>query len=173
MAPTKWNAEVYQAVALAAWDAAKLTTEQQDNIVEKLNGMGYTTITREGMRQHFQKKLRAEHAAASGSSPSVPAPTAPAPTAPASAATASTALAPSRGRGGARGRGRGRGGSRATKRKAPAHGTEGDDDELDKKRVKKELPAPKTGKKEDDEAKGKNSSSKDKYTKSFFAEDDI
>ncbi|KAI1479433.1 hypothetical protein K445DRAFT_25034 [Daldinia sp. EC12] len=68
-----WSLEVYRDFSRAAWEVAKLTTEQKAEIVEKLGKMGYE-ITPNALRQHFQKMIRDDKAAsqqtATPSSPS-------------------------------------------------------------------------------------------------------
>ncbi|KAI0850133.1 hypothetical protein F5Y00DRAFT_260865 [Daldinia vernicosa] len=131
-----WSLEAYRDFSRIAWDVAKLTAEQKEQILHKLNSVGYG-FTGEAMRQHFQKMIRDEKAesqqnGASGSSPEA--------NQPATKGKAAAKLRPARG-------------TRAgTKRKTKAPVS--DDEENDEKKpVKKRTKKGKTSLKleEDDE----------------------
>ncbi|KAI8963421.1 hypothetical protein F5Y11DRAFT_151963 [Daldinia sp. FL1419] len=58
-----WTLEVYRDFSMAVWEEGNLTMKQKNKVLEKLKQRGYE-ITWQAMRQHFQKYIRDEKAAA-------------------------------------------------------------------------------------------------------------
>ncbi|KAL7624397.1 hypothetical protein AAE478_005961 [Parahypoxylon ruwenzoriense] len=56
----RWGSDLYLDIARATWEAARLSSEQVDRIMDKLREKGHT-FTREALRQHFQKLKRKEN----------------------------------------------------------------------------------------------------------------
>ncbi|KAI4869040.1 hypothetical protein F4820DRAFT_60141 [Hypoxylon rubiginosum] len=127
---TQWSADTYRDIAVAVWDAAKLTPDQVDRVIRRLEAKGHT-LTREALRQRFQKIIRTENAASGSNDAAAGSPN--------SGGDSAAQSRPKR--------------KAAGKRKALAYDTDEDDEELDvkKKRVKKETRATKKKKEEDDE----------------------
>ncbi|KAI1764312.1 hypothetical protein GGR53DRAFT_494154 [Hypoxylon sp. FL1150] len=128
MPPKTWGPELFQDIAVAVWDVAKLTPEQVDRVIQKINSKGYP-MTKEAVRQRIQKIIRAENAAAgsNGGEDQAEAGTSPRPRATAT---------PSKGKA-------------ITKRKAAGGEDDDSEQEIPKKRVKKETRKAKKAQEED------------------------